>query len=146
MLGEYGVPDNDSRWWVTLENMLIYLKENGVSGTYWSAGPRWGNYTLSVQPTDNYTVDRPQMSVLEKYTTGSSSGIVEDVLNNLDNDLRVSCIGNEVVVRSDTPREMSVWNLSGALVHKVSVAPDSPAYFTLEKGFYLVDKVKIVVK
>lgn len=146
LLGEYGVPDNDSRWLVTLENMLIYLKENGVSGTYWSAGPRWGNYTLSVQPTDNYTVDRPQMSVLEKYTTGSSSGIVEDVLNNLDNDLRVSCIGNEVVVRSDTPREMSVWNLSGALVHKVSVAPDSPAYFTLEKGFYLVDKVKIVVK
>lgn len=66
-LGEYGVPDNDERWLVTLDNALAYLAENGIGGTYWSAGPRWGADALAVQPTENYTKDRPQMSVLSKY-------------------------------------------------------------------------------
>ena len=43
------------------------MQENGVAGTYWSAGPRWGKYRLAVQPYENYTVDRPQMEVLKKY-------------------------------------------------------------------------------
>ena len=64
---EYGVPDTDGRWLDILDKALAYLSENGINGTYWSAGPRWGNYSLSVQPTDNYTKDRPQMEVLEKY-------------------------------------------------------------------------------
>ncbi len=68
MVGEYGIPDDDQRWNTVLENMLIYLRDNGVPGTYWSAGPRWGGYRLAVQPTNNYTTDRPQMKVLEKYT------------------------------------------------------------------------------
>jgi endoglucanase len=67
-VGEYGIPDDDPRWNTVLENMLIYLRDNGVPGTYWSAGPRWGGYRLAVQPTNNYTTDRPQMKVLEKYT------------------------------------------------------------------------------
>jgi len=29
---------------------------------------RWGGYRLAVQPSENYTKDRPQMAVLEKYT------------------------------------------------------------------------------
>jgi len=68
MVGEYGIPDDDPRWNTVLENMLIYLRDNGVPGTYWSAGPRWGGYRLAVQPSENYTKDRPQMAVLEKYT------------------------------------------------------------------------------
>lgn len=68
MVGEYGIPDDDPRWNTVLENMLIYMRDNGVPGTYWSAGPRWGFYRLAVQPTNNYTTDRPQMAVLEKYT------------------------------------------------------------------------------
>ena len=68
LMGEYGIPDDDSRWNLVLENMLIYLRDNGVPGTYWSAGPRWGAYRLAVHPSNNYTVDRPQMAVLEKYT------------------------------------------------------------------------------
>ena len=67
LMGEYGIPDDDLRWNVVLENMLIYLRDNGVPGTYWSAGPRWGAYRLAVHPSNNYTVDRPQMAVLEKY-------------------------------------------------------------------------------
>ena len=64
-VGEYGVPDDDPRWLVTLDKALEYLSENGIGGTYWSAGSRWGDYSLAVQPVNGQ--DRPQMSVLEKY-------------------------------------------------------------------------------
>lgn len=64
-LGEYGVPDDDPRWLVTLDNFLAYLQKNCINGTYWSAGSRWGKYKLAIEPRDN--IDRPQMSVLEKY-------------------------------------------------------------------------------
>ena len=70
IVGEYGIPDDAAdldKWGLVLENMLSYMSEMGVPGTYWSAGPRWGNYRLAVQPTANYTVDRPQMQFLEKY-------------------------------------------------------------------------------
>ena len=67
LIGEYGVPDNDGRWLEALDNLLSYMRTNGVAGTYWSAGPRWGSYALSVQPTDNYLTDRPQMRVLAPY-------------------------------------------------------------------------------
>lgn len=67
IVGEYGVPDDDPRWLVTLDKMLAYLAENGIGGTYWSAGPRWGSDPLAVQPTNNYQTDRPQMAVLQKY-------------------------------------------------------------------------------
>lgn len=40
---------------------------------------------------------------------------------------------------------VSVWNLSGVLVHKVSVLPNSPVYLTLLPGFYMVEHIKIVV-
>lgn len=64
-VGEYGVPDNDPRWLVTLDKALQYLSENGIGGTYWSAGPRWGDDALAVQPINGQ--DRPQMSVIGKY-------------------------------------------------------------------------------
>ena len=66
-VGEYGIPDTDGRWMDILDAALKYLQENGINGTYWSAGPRWGDYPLSVQPTNNYTQDRPQLSTLLKY-------------------------------------------------------------------------------
>ncbi len=67
-VGEYGVPRDDNRWLTVLDNMLAYLQSQGVSGTYWAGGPWWpSNYLLSCEPTNNLTVDRPQMSVLEQY-------------------------------------------------------------------------------
>lgn len=146
LLGEYGVPDDDPRWLETLENLLIYLRDNGVPGTYWSAGPRWGDYKLAVQPSNNYTVDRPQMSVLEKYTVtaGNESGI-EERADISGSGLKVSCMGREITLKSEKPCEVSVWNLSGVLVHKVSVLPNSPVYLTLLPGFYMVEHIKIVV-
>lgn len=66
-IGEYGVPDNDERWLVCLDNFLAYLQANGINGTYWAAGPRWGDYPLSVQPLNGHKKDRPQMKILQKY-------------------------------------------------------------------------------
>ena len=66
-VGEYGVPDNDERWLICLDNFLAYIMANGINGTYWAAGSRWGDYSLAVQPTNNYKQDRPQMKVLQRY-------------------------------------------------------------------------------
>lgn len=65
--GEYGVPNDDTRWNVVLDRFLAYLSANGLSGTYWSAGPWWGSYALSVEPTSSFTVDAPQMTILQNY-------------------------------------------------------------------------------
>ncbi|WP_169815739.1 cellulase family glycosylhydrolase [Pseudotamlana agarivorans] len=70
-IGEYGVPTNDSRWLHVLDVFLNYLNQNCINGTYRSAGPWWGNYSLSVEPIGN--TDKPQMSILEKYVSTSSS-------------------------------------------------------------------------
>ena len=68
-LGEYGVPDNDPRWLTVLDNMLSYLDGNGIGGTYWSGGPWWGEYPLSVEPRSGQ--DRPQVAVLTKHLAGA---------------------------------------------------------------------------
>ncbi|WP_295771605.1 glycoside hydrolase family 5 protein [uncultured Mucilaginibacter sp.] len=64
-VGEYGVPRNDARWLVVLENMLKYLNANCVNGCYWAAGPRWPeDEHLSIQPWHG---DLPQTAILQKY-------------------------------------------------------------------------------
>src|SRR5206468_221018 len=63
-LGEYGVPNNDPRWLTVLDNLLKALDDAGMDGTYWAAGEWWGNYSLSVQPANNFTTDRAQTPVL----------------------------------------------------------------------------------
>lgn len=64
-LGEYGVPGNDARWLVALDNLMKYMKDNCINGTYWAGGPIWVNYPLSVEPENGK--DRPQMKVLKNY-------------------------------------------------------------------------------
>lgn len=64
-LGEYGVPGNDPRWLVALDNLLKYMQDNCINGTYWAGGPKWGGYPLSVEPVNGE--DRPQMEVLKNY-------------------------------------------------------------------------------
>ena len=64
-LGEYGVPDDDSRWYeIVLERFLDDLDAAGMDGTYWAAGEWWGDYRLSVQPEADFSVDRPQLPTL----------------------------------------------------------------------------------
>lgn len=67
MFGEYGVPADDPRWLECLDLFLRYLAENGVEGTYWAGGARWNKYILGVHPQQNYTVDRPQVKIMQKY-------------------------------------------------------------------------------
>ncbi|HPD14874.1 MAG TPA: glycoside hydrolase family 5 protein [Planctomycetota bacterium] len=67
-IGEFGVPDDDPRWLVVLDNFLAAMREHGIGGTYWAAGPWWGRYAQSVEPRDGR--DRPQMAVLERYGVG----------------------------------------------------------------------------
>lgn len=71
-VGEYGVPDNDTRWLVVMDRFLAYLKANKISSAYWAAGPWWGDYFLSIEPgkstaTPSTPVDRPQMLILRQY-------------------------------------------------------------------------------
>lgn len=66
-IGEYGIPANDARWLVVLDNFLKYLQDNCVNGTYWAGGPWWGTYPLSIEPANG--VDKPQMGVVKKYLT-----------------------------------------------------------------------------
>lgn len=68
-IGEYGIPADDERWQVCLDHFLDYLSRQGINGTYWAAGRQWGKYPLSVQPTDDYRTDKPQMKILTKYPT-----------------------------------------------------------------------------
>ncbi|MFT2008309.1 glycoside hydrolase family 5 protein [Pontibacter sp. 13R65] len=69
-VGEYGVPDNDPRWLVTLDHFLKHLEDNGINGAYWSSGPWWGKYVLAIEPRDGQ--DRPQVKTLEKYKFAKS--------------------------------------------------------------------------
>ncbi|SHJ51552.1 Cellulase (glycosyl hydrolase family 5), partial [Pseudomonas luteola] len=69
-IGEFGVPDNNPRWNILMDNMLAYLKENCVPASYWAAGPGWGNYFMSVEPING--VERPQWPTLKKYMDSSS--------------------------------------------------------------------------
>lgn len=64
-VGEYGVPQNDERWLVTMDNFLTYLQKEGINATYWAAGPWWGKYVLSLAPGKDG--DKPQMKIIEKY-------------------------------------------------------------------------------
>lgn len=73
LIGEYGVPNTDTRWLVSMDRFLSYLKANDISSTYWSAGPWWWGYNMSIQPEglDSHApqaaIDRPQMLILRQY-------------------------------------------------------------------------------
>lgn len=64
-VGEFGVPET-AQWIEALENQIHQLGANGVSATYWIAGPWSGGDEITIQPTNNYTTDRLQMSVMEQ--------------------------------------------------------------------------------
>jgi endoglucanase len=65
-LGEFGIPDSDPRWFSVLDDFLKAIDAAGMHGTIWAAGEWWINthYPLSVQPTNNFMIDRPQTTVL----------------------------------------------------------------------------------
>ena len=66
-LGEYGIPGNDPRWDTVLDNFLRSLDDAAFDGAYWAAGEWWGAYSLSVQPLNSFTIDKPHLGTLAKH-------------------------------------------------------------------------------
>lgn len=78
-VGEFGVPANpdiDPRWLDALDKAVVFMRENGLGGTYWAAGSRWTPGTgYVVEPQgwaktlspEERTKDRPQLKILQKY-------------------------------------------------------------------------------
>jgi endoglucanase len=66
MFTEFGVPPDQS-WLDTMDHFLAAIDRdpNIVGAVYWSAGPWWGDYPLSIEPKDGK--DRPQMRTFEKF-------------------------------------------------------------------------------
>ena len=69
MIGEFTVPDTDSRWLNVMERFLKYLSDHQVMAFYWASGKKWGGHPLSIYPLAQN--DRPQMSVLQKFVSGT---------------------------------------------------------------------------
>lgn len=66
-LGEVGAAANDTCN-QAVTGVLNYLQANTdvwAGWTWWAAGPWWGDYMFSIEPSG--TVDKPQMSVLQPY-------------------------------------------------------------------------------
>jgi endoglucanase len=75
-LGEFGTP-RSSIGTLALDNMLDYVDANAdvwAGWTYWAAGPWWGDYRFTVEPTPDGR-DRPQMAVLEQHFVPEPSAL-----------------------------------------------------------------------
>ncbi len=49
---------------------LAYLQANGdvwLGWSWWAAGPEWGEYMFTLEPTNDFTTDRPQMAWLSGF-------------------------------------------------------------------------------
>jgi aryl-phospho-beta-D-glucosidase BglC (GH1 family) len=122
ILGEFGVPRNDVRWLKMLDEVLAYLKENKVSGTYWVGGNGYAGDHVSIQPLETYTVERAQIRVLGKYfaTFGSPTDIADVVSKELN--ICQSATFDGVTVESEVGIKMiRIVNLSGHIVKTVNV-------------------------
>lgn len=144
ILGEYGIPDNDSRWLIVLENTLKYLVENGISGTYWAAGPRWGNYKLAVHPSDNYTVDRPQMAVLSRYTKTIAVATSAPANNYTELNEYIGLKG-AILFKPATNKEISVFDVLGRKYKTFFLTAGEAIVCSFKPGIYVVDGHKIFV-
>ena len=66
-LGEFGVAA-DATSLSAMSKMLAYMDQHTAAwqgATYWAAGPWWGNYMYSAEPSNG--TDAAQMTVLEQY-------------------------------------------------------------------------------
>lgn len=66
-LGEFGIPGKQSGWTEIMKRTLRFAAESGLHTCYWAAGDWWGDYPLSIQPRDGFTVAAPQLTTLLTY-------------------------------------------------------------------------------
>src|SRR3954464_14304845 len=53
-----------------LTNMLSYVRTNAdgwMGWAWWAAGPWWGNYMFTLEPTNNFMADQPAMGILRPF-------------------------------------------------------------------------------
>lgn len=63
--GEYGTPNDDESWLTAMTAFLEYCNTYNVWANHWAAGDAYSAVT-TLQPTNSYTTDRPQMQVVGK--------------------------------------------------------------------------------
>lgn len=69
LLGEFAGANN-SDCETAVDSALAYIAANEdvwLGWTWWAAGPQWGEYMFTLEPTDNFTTARPQMAWLLPY-------------------------------------------------------------------------------
>ena len=149
ILGEFGVPRNDVRWLIMLDEVLAYLKENGVSGTYWVAGTGYDNDHVSVQPKnlnkDNVTsyFEPAQMRILQEYFPVSEETDIQSV-NGKDNVISIypNPVLNNINISSEFGIErIQIFNMSGNLVKESVLGGVNQTNVNVENltsGIYMV--------
>ncbi|MEO7432394.1 MAG: glycoside hydrolase family 5 protein [Dokdonella sp.] len=68
-LGEFASADNGDCS-AAVNSAMNHLRANAdvwLGWTWWAAGPWWGDYIFTLEPTSGFSVDRPQMSWLMPY-------------------------------------------------------------------------------
>lgn len=70
IIGEFGIPANEEKWFVVMDNFLNYIHQHNLSAKYWAAGQWWNQYDLSLEPDNG--IDKPQMSIIKKYVRAST--------------------------------------------------------------------------
>ncbi len=78
LLAEFGAPPNDLCF-RAVDRLLSFVSENAdvwLGWAAWAAGPRWGDYAMSVQPLPNGK-DRPPMAILHRHIADGLGAVPE---------------------------------------------------------------------
>ena len=78
LLGEFAGANNNNCE-QSINSALQYLQDNAdvwLGWTWWAAGPEWGEYIFTLEPTNNFTTDRPQMAWLEPFLANGLDEII----------------------------------------------------------------------
>lgn len=99
-LSEFGAGSNP-RCFETLNNTITHLEDSGVfiGWTYWSAGPLWGEYFLSIEPGEGPQANSTWPQVLEphikSYQPMVKCGVSTNGADGVDGNMRglEGCLG-----------------------------------------------------
>jgi endoglucanase len=119
-----------------VEGMLSYMSENSdvwMGASWWSAGPWWGTYMYSLEPTDGpaYSTYLP---ILEKYfVSGSSSSASASTTTSGSVEATATATPNSQVQVSSPPTESAITSAStsAASVEPISAPAFSPSFVSV---------------
>jgi endoglucanase len=78
LLGEFA-GGNNTNCRTAIESALSYMQNNSdvwMGWTWWAAGPQWGEYIFTLEPTGSPAIDRPQMSWLLPFMASNNSSSI----------------------------------------------------------------------